>query len=110
MINVFQLKEDIKIRNISFDVDGTGYYNAGFWGDNGINNYPIEGTDITYEDINNTFIPRLEGKTYAELFGLEDDNNINEELLDGFSGATVSTQNIINVIKSLMEHHYNKNV
>jgi hypothetical protein len=103
-------KEDIKIRNISFDVDGTGYYNAGFWGDNGTNNYPIYGTNITYEDINNTFIPRLEGKTYAQLFGVEDDNNVNEELLDGFGGATVSTQNIINVIKSLMEHHYNKNV
>lgn len=58
---------DVKLRKLSFENDGTGHYIAGFWGDSGVNGHDINGSGITYEDIKTGFIPYLEGKTYAEL-------------------------------------------
>lgn len=57
---------DVELRNLSFDYDGTGDYLAGFWGDSGIG-HDINGSGITYEDIKTGFIPFLIDKTYAEL-------------------------------------------
>lgn len=58
---------DVKLRKLSFDNDGTGHYIAGFWGDSGVNGYDINGSGITYEDIKTGFIPFLVGKTYAQI-------------------------------------------
>lgn len=59
--------DDVKLRKLSFDNDGTGHYIAGFWGDSGVNGYDINGSGITYEDIKTGFIPFLEGKSYKQL-------------------------------------------
>jgi hypothetical protein len=58
---------DVKLQMLSFDKDDTGHYNAGFWGDSGVNGHDINGSGITYEDIKTGFIPFLVGKTYKEL-------------------------------------------
>ena len=57
---------DVELRALSFDYDGTGEYLAGFWGDSGTG-HDINGSGITYEDIKTGFIPFLIDKTYAEL-------------------------------------------
>lgn len=125
--------EDIELRKLSFDYDGTGDYLAGFWGDSGVT-HPIDGSkyDVTYEDIKTGFIPFLEGKTYAELssydgakigdevfddtvFGI-DPNEFAADMegvmfhgeqvrLDHFTGASVSTNNMLRMILALMEYH-----
>lgn len=59
--------EDVKLKRLSFDNDGTGHYLGGFWGDSGVNGYDINGSGITYQDIKDAFIPYLINKTYAQL-------------------------------------------
>lgn len=70
--------DDVKLRTLSFDVDGTGHYLGGFWGDSGVNGYDINGTGMTYEGIKEGFIPYLVGKTKAELSQLSTYDDINE--------------------------------
>lgn len=64
-------RDDVKLLTLSFEKDGrngSGHYNAGFWGDSGTNGETIPGSkDVTYEDIRDGFIPFLVGKTYKEL-------------------------------------------
>ena len=60
--------DDVKLRKLSFDQDGTGDYLAGFWGDSGVG-HAIPGSlnNVTYEDIKTAFIPYLVGKTYKDI-------------------------------------------
>ena len=58
---------DVELQMLSFDEDDTGHYNAGFWGDSGVNGHDINGSGITYEDIKTGFSPFLVGKTYAQI-------------------------------------------
>lgn len=102
---------------ISFDEDSSGHYQAGVWGDSD----PIPEVDITYEDdFKVDFIPWLVGQTAESLDGINifyDDTpdvyadyantkDINEpEMIDAYSGASVSTNNMIRVIKVLLDYH-----
>lgn len=132
--------EDVKLRTLSFENDGTGYYGAGVWGDSGTNGYDINGTGIMYEDIRDGFIPYLVGKSYRELssydgykdeltgntyddtvWGIDKDDFIidmegvkfhddHQVTLDDFNGASVSTNNMLRVILALMEYHGSNNI
>lgn len=114
-------KTDYSIRKISFTADGTGHYTAGFWGDSD----PIpSGNNATLEDFESMFIPWLIGKTSSDLEGIEvftnatyaggikNEKTIAEtDLIDFFAGASVTTNNMIRVMKVLLayhEQHYQK--
>jgi hypothetical protein len=108
-------KVDYSIKMISFDEDGTGHYTAGFWGDSS----PIpSGNELTTEDFEEGFIPWLEGKTLSDLEGIEvftndeyaggikNTKNIEEQdLIDLYAGASVTTNNMIRAMKVLLEYH-----
>lgn len=134
--------EEVKLKRLSFENDGTGHYIAGFWGDSGTNGHDINKTGITYEDIKTGFIPFLVGKTYKELSSYDgyqetvngttvtyDDTvfaipeaDFNKKMegvmfhddhqvtLDDFSGASVSTNNILRMLIPLMEYHAANNI
>jgi hypothetical protein len=105
---------------LSFDVDSSGHYNAGVWGDSD----PIPETGITYEGhFKVDFIPWLVGKTAEDLDGINifydeapaqyadfaNSKLINEpEMIDAYAGSSVSTNNIIRVTKALLEYHNQK--
>lgn len=108
-------KIDFSIKSISFGEDGTGHYTAGFWGDSS----PIpSGNELTLEDFETQFIPWLEGKTLSDLEGIEVFTNetyaggventkdiAEQNLVDLFAGASVSTNNMIRVMKVLLSYH-----
>lgn len=138
--------DDIVLKNISFDIDDTGHYLAGFWGDSGTNGHYIDGSKgITYENIRDGFLPYLEGKTYGELKNLSTYDDINKEDFNAFAlenelkiarlsttekgedglplplepeqvdydmyiGSSVSTNNIIRIVNSLMAYHAANNI
>ena len=105
------------IRTLSFDLDSGQHYTAGTWGDSS----PIPETGKTYADFEAEFIPWLVGKTSADLdgivaftnepyYGLENTVTIDEQdLIDGYAGSSVSTNNMIRVMKALLEYHEEKN-
>ena len=131
---------DVKLKNLSFENDGTGHYIAGFWGDSGTNGHDIEGSGIYYEDIRDGFIPYLVGKTYGELSSFDgytdpetgmtyddtvwgiDSNDFTTDMngvlfqndhqvtLDDFDGASVSTNNILRMLLAIMEYHGSNNI
>lgn len=109
-------KSDSSLQMISFGEDGTGHYTAGFWGDS----YEVPETDVTYEDFETQFIPWLVGKKLSDLDGIEVFTNgtyaggikntkpiAETEMIDAFSGASVSTNNMIRVMKVLLQYHEN---
>ena len=114
--------DDIKLQYLSYDVESGDHYTAGFWGDSGTL-HPIDNSayDVTYEDIKTAFIPYLVGKTKAELSPLSVTSDIDaadfasdmagtmfhgeQVTLDHFYGASVSTNNMIRVVNSLMDYH-----
>jgi hypothetical protein len=98
---------------ISFDLDGDdGHYTPGTWGDSS----PTP-AGKTYEDFATDFFPWLEGKSLADLEGISvftnDDyhgvqntaNIAEQDLIDDFAGSSVSTNNLIRIIKELLEYH-----
>lgn len=107
-----------EIITLSFNDDSGGHYTAGMWGDS------ITRTDIDYgrtrEDFETEFIPWIVGKSLADFdgisvftnddyFGIQNTTVIAEtELIDGFAGSSVSTNNMIRVMKSLLEYHVEK--
>lgn len=116
--------DDVVLKKLSFDKDGTGHYLAGFWGDSS----PIldEATQseviATYEKTENPnggyypsikedFIPLLVGKTKAEIdsYNIMDDMEssgvMSEEAFDSFTGASVSTNNILRILHALFKYH-----
>jgi hypothetical protein len=111
-------KKDFSIRTISFTQDGTGNYTAGFWGDSD----PVPApTNPTLEDFETKFIPWLIGKKPADLAGIEVFTNATyvggikntqpiaeTDLIDFFTGASVTTNNMIRVMKVLMDYHQQK--
>jgi hypothetical protein len=108
-------KLDMSIRKISFTNDGTGQYIAGFWGDSD----PVpSANNQTLEDFETMFIPWLVGKKLSDLDGIEIFTNATyaggikntkpiaeQELVDFFAGASVTTNNMIRVMKVLLEYH-----
>jgi len=114
------------IRKISFGTDNESSehpYTAGMWGDSS----PTP-AGKTKEDFAAYFIPWLEGKSSADLEGISvftnDDYfgiqntveltgtvvNIGGEdvdMIDDFAGSSVSTNNMIRIMKVLLEYHEN---
>lgn len=103
--------EDAVFQNISFDKDTGDHYLAGHWGDSD----PIP-NGTTYEDIKTEYISYFIDKTVGEVNGLSTIKDIDladyqagegrsEYTLDGFSGATVSTNNIIRMLLAIGQYH-----
>ncbi len=105
------LLDDAEIRTLSFDADGTGRYLGGFWGDSN----PIP-SGQTFELINIEYVPYYVGKTWADIKGLSTIDDIDladyqagegrgDYVLDTWTGATVSTNNILRMLQALIKHH-----
>jgi len=104
------------IRTISFEEDSTGHYIAGMWGDSS----PTP-AGKTLENFQDEFIPWLIGKTLEDFdgisvftndayYGVQNTTTISEQdLIDGYAGSSVSTNNMIRVMKELLEYHEAKN-
>ena len=105
------LLDDAAIRTLSFGPDGTQRYAAGFWGDSN----PIP-SGQTFEMIQEQYLPYYIGKTYAQLKGMSTIEDIDladyqtgegrEALtLDTWTGATVSTNNILRMLQAMFVFH-----
>lgn len=118
--------EDVTLRNLSFDKDGTGHYLAGFWGDSSPIYSESDGTTViaTYEktetepgsgvyypSIKEDFIPLLIGKTKTQIDSYNTVDEMNEEgalsdaMYDSFTGASVSTNNILRILHAMFDYH-----
>ncbi len=120
--------EDAKLRKLSFDADGTGVYTAGFWGDSSpihseeesskiVATYEkmetAEGSGIYYPSIKEDFIPLLINKTKADIdkyntvVEMKNEGALSQGMYDSFTGASVSTNNILRILHALFEYHAN---
>lgn len=105
------LLDDAAIRTLSFGPDGTQRYAAGFWGDSN----PIP-SGQTFEQIQEQYLPYYVGKTYAQLKGMSTIADIDLAdyqagegreafTLDTWTGATVSTNNILRMLQAMFVFH-----
>lgn len=104
--------DDAAVKTLSFGKDGTGRYDAAFWGDSN----PVPTGGQTFEMFNNEYIPYYVGKTYGELKNLSTIGDIvladyqagegrANYTLDTLTGATVSANNLLRMLQSLMQYH-----
>lgn len=103
--------EDVKIRFLSFDKDSTGHYNGGHWGDS--DPMPLGQTYELYKTEYISFFPKKDAK-YIKSLSTIDDIAIEEYqtgdgrenfTLDALSGASVSANNIIRILHSVLDYH-----
>ena len=120
--------ENAKLRMLSFDQDGTGHYTAGFWGDSSpiydeatgeeiIATYEKmetePGSGVYYPSIKEDFIPLLINKTKADIDKyntvdqMKTEGALSQDMYDSFTGASVSTNNILRILQALFEYHAN---
>lgn len=103
---------DASIRTLSFDLDSTGHYMGGFWGDSN----PVPTGGQTFEQFKAEWLPFYQGKTYAQLKDLNTIADINladyqagegrsELTLDAWTGATVSSNNILRMVQAMFQYH-----
>ena len=92
--------EDAEVRCLSFDLDSTGHYLGGFWGDS---NPPPTAAEATYESVKADQIPVYVGKTYADLMKAGTIDDI--EGIDAKTGATVSANNILRMLQAIYAYH-----
>lgn len=103
--------EDAVIKTLSFDKDSSGKYLGGFWGDSD----PIP-NGTTYEQLKTEYIPYFVGKTYGQIGGLSVMKDIDladyqkgdgraNYTIDAFSGASVSTNNMIRMLLAIGQFH-----
>ncbi len=103
--------DDVKIKFISFDEDSTGHYTGGHWGDS--NPMPF---GQTYDLFKNEYISYFPQKDSKYLHSINTINDIKIEeyqagegredyTVDALSGASVSANNIIRILHSIMDHH-----
>ena len=116
--------EDVTLRKLSFDKDGTDHYIAGFWGDSSPIYDESDGETViaTYEKTENPaggfypsikedFIPLLIGKTKKQIdsYNVMDDmataGVMSETMFDSFTGASVSTNNILRILHAMFDYH-----
>ena len=104
-----------EIITISFTSDGEdGHYTAGLWGDSN----PVYLTEKTLNDFETEFFPWLIGQTAESLEGISVFTNENyhesventktiedQDLIDSYIGSSVSTNNLIRVVKELLIYH-----
>ena len=113
--------EEAELKKLSFDVDGTGKYTAGFWGDSS----PImsgntvvatydqvsDGNGGYYPSIKADYIPLLVGKTKAQIDqwnfvdDMKKDGVMSQEMFQEFTGASVSTNNILRILHAVFAYH-----
>ena len=97
--------EEATIRNIEFH----------YWGDSEVN--PENG--LTYEMFEEEFLPYLMYKSKAEIDGMTtlrdlkdagqvERNGAQYDLVDAYSGATVSVDNTISMLHALFDYHVEK--
>lgn len=98
---------------ISFGLDSEGHYTGGMWGDSD----PIPTNNKTLENFEEDFFPWIVGKsltdfegisifTNAEYHGIQNTTTIAEtDMIDSYASSSVSTNNIIRVVKVLLEYH-----
>lgn len=115
---------DIVLRKLSFDKDGTDHYIAGFWGDSSpiLDEATLTQVIATYEktekpgggfypSIKEDFIPLLVGKTkaqidtYDKMTDMKTSGVMNQEMFDSFTGASVSTNNILRILHAVFKYH-----
>ena len=107
-------RSDSSIQYISFGLDDEDHYIGGMWGDSD----PIPTNNRTLEDFENEFFPWIVGKTSADFEGIyvfsneiyhdtfENTTHIDEQdMIDDFAGSSVSTNNIIRIVKVLLDYH-----
>ena len=95
---------DSEVKIFSFDKDSTGHYLGGFWGDS---DPPPTSPKSTYEKFKAEMLPYYTGKTYAQIKGLNTIDDIKDEnfKVDAWSGATVSSNNILRAIQAIFAYH-----
>lgn len=101
LLNTKETADESSIRAISFSQNEG--YGVGFWGDSDpIHNQPT----YTKEYMDEVFVQKMVGKAKAEFDAWEGyGNQIEGVAVDTVSGATVSTSNIMSVIKALFAYH-----
>ena len=92
--------EDSEVRTLSFDLDSTGHYLGGFWGDS---NPPPTSPEATYETVKGEQIPVYIGKTYADIMNSVTVDDIAG--IDAKTGATVSANNILRMLQAIYAYH-----
>lgn len=104
-------KDDVVLKYLSYDDDPAGDYQGGLWGDSD----PIP-SGLTYETIKDEYIPYLTGKSIGDLKALDTIDDIDlsdyqsgegraDYTIDTFTGATVSTNNIIRIVNAMLDYH-----
>lgn len=102
------------VRTLSFDTDGeTGHYTPGTWGDS--SGDPNQ-NGITYDQFKADFFPWFIGQTADSLDGIsvltdmtgETTATGDADMIDAFAGSSVSTNNIIRVVKEILDYHATK--
>ena len=93
---------DAEVKFLSFEKDSTGHYIAGFWGDS--NPSPLAST-ATLEKFNAEMLPYYIGKKYSELANYNQVGDFKDFNVDAWTGATVSSNNILRAIQALYAYH-----
>ena len=93
---------DSEVKFLSFEKDSTGHYIAGFWGDS--NPSPLAST-ATLEKFNAEMLPYYIGKKYSELANYNQVGDFKDFNVDAWTGATVSSNNILRAIQALYAYH-----
>lgn len=104
--------DPIAYNKVPYDVDGDGEI------ENGEEIYDVEATydrvenpyepGTYYPSIKHDFIPKLVGKTHAEIDEWTYYTDMNDPDLSVFSGASVSTNNIIRIVQATMDYHVSR--
>ena len=103
--------KDVVLQTISFDKDSNDKYTGGMWADSD----PIP-SGMTYAQIKKEYVSYFNGKGLPYLKGLDVIGDIKaadyqtgegraDYSIDAFTGATVSTNNIIRVLNAILDHH-----
>ena len=103
--------DDVKVKFISYEKDSTDHYTGGHWGDS--DPMPL---GQTYEQYKTEYIPFFVQKDskYISSLSIIDDINVTEYqegegrddyTIDALSGASVSANNIIRILHSIMDYH-----
>ncbi|MBQ9419359.1 MAG: FMN-binding protein [Synergistaceae bacterium] len=93
---------DSEVKFFSFDSDSTGHYLGGFWGDS---DPPPTSPNSTYAKFKAEMIPYYVGKTYAQLKGFKTISDFTDFSIDAWTGATVSSNNILRAVQALFAYH-----
>lgn len=110
-VEINKITNDVSF--LSFGIAGDGHYTGGMWGDSD----PIPTNGKTLADFEADFFPWIVGKTLMdfdgisvftndEYHGIQNTGTIDdEEMIDAYATSSVSTNNLIRIIKVLLAYH-----